>query len=431
MKRFFNIMILILPLLFLISTQLWAECKVNNISLQKDSSFTKLVIYADAPFEYKHFTVEAKDGKSYRIVVDILDAVHNLSQNNFLNIPGETVIAIRTSQFSIEPNKSVRVVLDVTKPIVYRIENEKENQIGLTISTPDDIAFPFWAANMAPFEKQELQLAQVVEKKEEKQKKQEQISGSKIKPAEDKVLPLPQEKIAVKEVGVKKKEMPKIKAVEESDAKKKTKIPSKPEFVAKEKLPQKGITEKSAIKEKEVKVAQTEKLPKVKSKKVAEKVKIENKAENKVGTDDTSVVEISKVDQLKKKAELKAKAIKSQVEKIRPRGEVIEAVYKRKVITYESDSRRDPFTPMGEGISVEFGQAPEPAYESLKLVGILKDISGNMALLEDGEGYGYIMRQGDRVKSGEVIYVGDDRIIFQVTEYGWSKTIAIELSNKK
>ena len=181
---------------------------------------------------------------------------------------------------------------------------------------------------------------------------------------------------------------------------------------------EKKIKEKTPSKPK---VVEKKKEPKTKEPTAVEKVE-ETKPQAEVSASETS-----KVAQLKKKVEDKAKSIKKQVEGIKPRGEVIETVYKRRVVTYQSDGRKDPFTPIGEQINIEFGKTPVPAYESLKLVGILKDASGNMALLEDGEGYGYIMREGDRVRNGEVIYVGDNRLLFQITEYGWSKTVSIEL----
>ena len=66
--------------------------------------------------------------------------------------------------------------------------------------------------------------------------------------------------------------------------------------------------------------------------------------------------------------------------------------------------------------------------ESLELVGILENKSGLKALLEDERGYGYIMEQGDRVQNGYVLKVFEDRIVFEISEYGWSRTVALELS---
>ncbi|MFQ6033186.1 MAG: hypothetical protein ACE5K2_09730, partial [Candidatus Zixiibacteriota bacterium] len=113
----------------------------------------------------------------------------------------------------------------------------------------------------------------------------------------------------------------------------------------------------------------------------------------------------------------------------KPEGTVLEVVPQRKIIHYHGEGERDPFVPLTERISTEIGEIPLPAFESLKLVGILKDEAGNRALLEDERGYGYIMKNGDKIKNGYVISVEDDKVIFQIQEYGWSKTMALELSN--
>lgn len=390
------------------ASSLWAECKINNISLERDSTFTKLVIYGNAPFEYKHSAVDAKDGKPYRIVVDIEDAVHALPQNNFSDIPEGTITAIRTSQFAVEPKRTVRIVLDVKNPIVYRTEKEKENQMCVVISTPQDKNFPFWAADMTPFKEKQLKTAQTTRTEKESQREQARLVETK----------------QTTQVQVKEK---------------------------KEKMTEKRMAQRPVKKEEGEGVLKREVAQETPSrdreKKAVPEVKPEAKSEAKPGTrpeakpevkpevrpeeTESSATETNKVAQLKEKAEREAEAIKAQAEKIKPRGEVIEAVYKRKVVAYSSEGQRDPFTPVGEKINAEFGKAPQPAYETLKLVGILKDVSGNMALMEDGEGYGYIMRVGDKVKNGEVIYVGDDKVLFQIAEYGWSKTVAVELYRKE
>ena len=101
----------------------------------------------------------------------------------------------------------------------------------------------------------------------------------------------------------------------------------------------------------------------------------------------------------------------------------------RGIIHYHGEGKRDPFVPLTERISTELGEIPLPIFESLKLVGVLKDEAGNRALLEDERGYGYILKNGDKIKNGHVVSVEDNKVIFQIHEYGWSKTIALELSN--
>ena len=112
------------------------------------------------------------------------------------------------------------------------------------------------------------------------------------------------------------------------------------------------------------------------------------------------------------------------------RGTPVQGISRRETIYYQSERRRDPFAPLTERICTELGEIPLPTFESLKLVGILRDEAGNRALLEDDRGYGYILKKGDKIKNGLVVSVDDNQVVFQIQEYGWSKTIALELFNR-
>ena len=68
-----------------------------------------------------------------------------------------------------------------------------------------------------------------------------------------------------------------------------------------------------------------------------------------------------------------------------------------------------------------------PSIENLELVGILSNVDGNRALLEDAEGNGYMLMPRDKVKNGYLVSVTDTKAIFQITEYGWTRTVALEL----
>jgi len=103
-------------------------------------------------------------------------------------------------------------------------------------------------------------------------------------------------------------------------------------------------------------------------------------------------------------------------------------VPKRKMVYYNSGTRRDPFLPLTERQDMSFGEAPLPLFENLKLVGILKDEEGNRALLENEMGFGYILMNGDRIKNGYVISVEDDRAFFHVEEYGGYQIMVLELN---
>jgi len=49
------------------------------------------------------------------------------------------------------------------------------------------------------------------------------------------------------------------------------------------------------------------------------------------------------------------------------------------------------------------------------------------ALVEDGEGFGYILRVGDRVLNGRVVSIRKDRLTARLTLYGISNTVILKL----
>lgn len=100
----------------------------------------------------------------------------------------------------------------------------------------------------------------------------------------------------------------------------------------------------------------------------------------------------------------------------------------RKIITYNPETTRDPFLPLTEKEDMQFGEAPLPQFENLKLVGIIKDTRGNEALLEDEIGFGYILRSGDKIKNGYVMSVEDNKAIFHVEDYGGYRIMTLELN---
>jgi len=102
---------------------------------------------------------------------------------------------------------------------------------------------------------------------------------------------------------------------------------------------------------------------------------------------------------------------------------------KRKVIKYQSWGTRDPFTALIDKSLAGYEPGAPPNVETLRLVGVLKSNDGSSALLEDLEGYGYILKDGDKVQNGYVVQIGTDKIIFQIQEYGWSRTIALKLES--
>jgi len=107
-------------------------------------------------------------------------------------------------------------------------------------------------------------------------------------------------------------------------------------------------------------------------------------------------------------------------------GSVIDEFPKRKEVKYEPGSERDPFQSL---VGVGTGHTPGqlPTVENLKFVGIFDDENGTKALFEDSEGNGFILMPNDRIQSGYLVSIQSDKAIFQVTEYGWTRTIALNL----
>lgn len=104
---------------------------------------------------------------------------------------------------------------------------------------------------------------------------------------------------------------------------------------------------------------------------------------------------------------------------------------KRLVIQYKSRGRRDPFSSLIEDAVTGKSTPIErriPNVEGVKLVGTIESDGGtNRALLEDKSGYSYILKSGDKVRNGYVLRVEEQRVYFQIFEYGWSRTIALTI----
>lgn len=123
---------------------------------------------------------------------------------------------------------------------------------------------------------------------------------------------------------------------------------------------------------------------------------------------------------------VKSDTLKKEAQTKMP-GKVMEETPKRELLVFHLGQRKDPFSPLTEKKNFELGTVPLPRIEELKLVGILEDISGFKALLENELGYGYILQAGDRIRNGSVVSVEKERVIFQIQEYGYAKNIALEL----
>ncbi len=261
-------------------TPVLAINRLNDINIQKAGDSVVVIITTTEPCEYNPFMTGTKPE---RIVVDLTGVVNSWARKKFMQLPLESIDAVRTSQFSAKPKLVTRVVLDIGRAIDFRsFQNGSDIVIKLP-AVPGEKDFAAWNAKKAG-------------------------------PGTSRAL-------ATKTV-------------------KKTK-------------------------------------PRAKPKKTAA-------------------------------------------------GLEIESYPKRKIVSYKTSAYRDPFDPLIGGPGGQLGRGL-PALENLSLVGILQDDEGNRALLEDAEGNGYIMMVRDRIKNGYLVSVSDRKAIYQITEYGWTRTIALEL----
>jgi len=114
------------------------------------------------------------------------------------------------------------------------------------------------------------------------------------------------------------------------------------------------------------------------------------------------------------------------------KGTLVAEFPKRLVVKYKARSRRDPFETLINDARTYNSpvEVRVPNVEGLKLVGVIESAGEkNSALFEDKDGYGYILKAGDKIKKGYVLRVDSKRVYFQIFEYGWSRTMAMGLED--
>jgi hypothetical protein len=94
---------------------------------------------------------------------------------------------------------------------------------------------------------------------------------------------------------------------------------------------------------------------------------------------------------------------------------------------YQSYGKTDPF-----GVLVAGNFEKKTANElvdmnSARLVGVMWGQDDKFALVEDGEGFGYILRVGDRVRHGRVVSIHKDSLTATVTLYGITNKVVLKL----
>jgi hypothetical protein len=477
---------------------LLASSYIDNISLRKQGQYIELTVYADSNFTFSHFIEEAKAGKPYRIVLDLDDCLHKLPQFNFRELPAGVITAIRTSQYKINPDKVVRIVADLSRPVTYLVK-QTEGRVTLVIAAPGEKEFPFWCAQpLSEEDKIELALNQTgqnistppqtvsahpemekkataenkfdfpkpaVETKAAEPKPSEVASTRQTKgeqppkqmPAET-IWPAPADSQALKAklAQVFEKKPADGKAQLPADAKSKAQL-SQPKADLNAQANAPAVPPILAQKPADEKLKNTEDLPAPQKPERGdepqlESVKKKEFSDSQVMTPPSSDTMEETLpapvipkpegephqDQPGTSDSLKGPApwLPENEFRINPNqptkaaGTLAAALPKREVVNYRSLGRRDPFMPLVSRAISGYKSGELPDIEALRLVGVLQGLNTSLALLEDLEGYGYILQDGDPVKNGYVIQIFEDKILFQINEYGWSRSVALSLDTE-
>lgn len=100
---------------------------------------------------------------------------------------------------------------------------------------------------------------------------------------------------------------------------------------------------------------------------------------------------------------------------------------RRNEFFYQSFGRNDPYRSL---IGGEFEAAfanDVVDLNSAKLVGVMWGSDDRFALVEDGAGFGYILRVGDRVRNGRIVSIRKNALSARLSLYGISNTVVLKL----
>lgn len=523
--------------------------RVTNVEVMYQDGQTLARIDIDGTVRFSHQTEIAKDGKPFRVIVDILSATHHLGAKNFWALPLCPVKGLRTSQYSVKPEKVVRLVFDLHRESIYQVTSDaksvtlsfpfakgkefstwsstevvaqlmasrKEDKAviaskpapttksdskaksvgqmnaaidqdrmtslqGAGVSTPparpkstmaaapkvtkpDTIAMDIPIrpelepmADPAPKPSTPLVFASAVNQPKAKASPPKKTTPTTNKTKVEKKVPWapsPAKPVVVAKVDPPKKTKPAVKAKSEPVKKvAKPPSPAKPVVVAKADPPKKTTPTTNKAKVEKPVVANTTTVNKTKSepakkatpsqvKKVtpspapAKPVVVAKADPPKKTTPTASKTEVEKkapsapqpsvAETSKKKPTSRFRRSPTRPTKIK--GTLVAEFPKRLVIKYKPRGR-DPFETLINETRTYDGPVGQrvPNVEGLRLVGVIEsDGNSNSALFEDKDGYGYILKEGDKVRRGYVLRVDPEEVHFQIFEYGWSRTFSLSL----
>jgi len=120
----------------------------------------------------------------------------------------------------------------------------------------------------------------------------------------------------------------------------------------------------------------------------------------------------------------KAPAVTSPVPATTPAGKV---TLRENLYYYDAFNRRDPFRSLVDGAFNRSDKMDVVNLSAAHLVGVVRGEVDRFALLEDANGYSYILRVGDRVHNGTVVSIGEEELVARVTNFGQTTTVRLHL----
>ena len=95
---------------------------------------------------------------------------------------------------------------------------------------------------------------------------------------------------------------------------------------------------------------------------------------------------------------------------------------------YKAFNRRDPFQSLIVG-EFEDSELELVDVYSVQLVGVLTGGMERYAMLEDSNGFGYIVKTGDPVRNGSIVSVGDRSLVARVTMFGQTTSVTLRMED--
>lgn len=102
-------------------------------------------------------------------------------------------------------------------------------------------------------------------------------------------------------------------------------------------------------------------------------------------------------------------------------------VLRENLYYYDAFNHRDPFRSLVDGAFNQSDKMDLVNLSAVQLVGVVRGEVDRFALLEDTNGYSYILRVGDRVHNGTVVSIGEDELVARVTNFGQTTTVRLRL----